>query len=138
MFKTFSFAFVFAILLICSKCASAGLRIDISNGLPDNSNLLAVHCRSKDDDLGNHTLRVNQNFSWRFVPNFIPNTLFFCHFWWGQKSKVFDVYNQKKMGCECEHNGPTYSNTCFWQARADGFYYSKFTPPAWEKKSGWD
>lgn len=66
--------------------------INIYNGLPKNRDKLFLHCSSKDDDLGNHTLFRNQVESWRFRTNFWGTTLFYCHFWWGLKTQAFVVF----------------------------------------------
>ncbi|KAL7175052.1 hypothetical protein ACSBR2_028788 [Camellia fascicularis] len=55
-------------------------------------NPLRVRCQSKDNDFGMHTLNNGQDFFWRFRPR---HTLFFCHFYWGSKDKMFDVLQYK-------------------------------------------
>lgn len=67
--------------------------INIYNGLPKNYDGLLLHCASRDDDLGNHTLFHNQVESWRFRTNFWGTTHFFCNFWWGRKTQAFLVFN---------------------------------------------
>ena len=37
---------------------------------------LTVHCKSKNDDLGEHVLRTGENYSWNFKENFWRSTLF--------------------------------------------------------------
>ncbi|XP_052206919.1 S-protein homolog 29-like [Diospyros lotus] len=87
------------------------------------SGLLIVRCQSKDDDIGVQTLRPNQNLTWRFRPHVFPaNTLFFCHFYWGFKDQIFDVYNNY-IDDFCTHrHSKDYS--CYWSVRPDGFYFS--------------
>lgn len=57
------------------------------NKLPQNSPPLMVHCASKNDDLGNHTLTFNQEFSWKFCENFFWNTLLHSEATWGKKTR---------------------------------------------------
>lgn len=93
--------------------------IHVTNKLPQNSAKLKIHCQSKNNDLGFHTLASEQDFHWSFCENLLPNTLFFCHFWWGSKKQTsLQVFNSEwKENC--------YTGYCYWQARADGIYMSK-------------
>ncbi|GFQ03565.1 hypothetical protein PHJA_002500300, partial [Phtheirospermum japonicum] len=47
------------------------ITVYVVNNLPSNSPLLDLRCQSGDDDLGNKTLRVNENFHWTFCQNFL-------------------------------------------------------------------
>ncbi|KAH6801378.1 hypothetical protein C2S52_001842 [Perilla frutescens var. hirtella] len=67
-------------------------RIYIVNKLPSTSPPLKVHCASHNNDLGTHILLHNQEFDWKFCNNFVGNTLFFCHLWWGSKKVAFEAY----------------------------------------------
>ncbi|KAL0349986.1 UNVERIFIED_CONTAM: hypothetical protein Sradi_4147800 [Sesamum radiatum] len=71
-----------------------GYEVHIVNNLPDNSSPLFVHCASKDDDLGNHTLRLNDDFNWHFRMNIGLTTLYYCRFLWESKNKICDVFNK--------------------------------------------
>ncbi|GFP88793.1 hypothetical protein PHJA_001023000 [Phtheirospermum japonicum] len=88
---------------------------------------MVVHCASGDDELGFHTLSVNEQFQWGFCP--APRTLFFCHLWWGSKQKSFDVFVSKFIK-------RTYDDY-YWVAASDGIYlsndYKSFT-----KKFDWE
>ncbi|GER42531.1 plant self-incompatibility protein S1 family [Striga asiatica] len=91
--------------------------IHITNKLPPKSDPLELHCASKDDDLGFHTLSPNQSFSWGFCENFVPNTLFFCHIWWESKDIGFESFNfEFHDGCIPD------GSQCFWEVRVDGLY----------------
>lgn len=105
--------------------------IHISNELPPNSQL-KLHCASKNDDLGNHTLIVGQEYTWSFCENFIPNTLFYCDATWGSKKCHFDAFSSAWNG-RCSHG------KCYWEAREDGFYMSssKDTPSFYKKYADW-
>ncbi|KAI3459597.1 hypothetical protein Pfo_016260 [Paulownia fortunei] len=94
--------------------------INIYDVLPQNSSKLITHCQSGDDDFGNHTLYLNQYQRWSFYTNIFGTTRFYCHFWWNQKQRIFDVFYAKNAGI-CE-TGLT--NTCSWVVKADGFYFS--------------
>lgn len=70
---------------------------------PTNPTSLNVHCKSKDDNLGIHTLNFGGLYKFSFKPQFIPirPTLFSCNFTWPQNPNIFhlDVYNQKHNKC---------------------------------------
>ncbi|KAL7177400.1 hypothetical protein ACSBR2_030707 [Camellia fascicularis] len=63
--------------------------------IPNNSTPMQVHCHSRDNDLRTYTLRYGKIFRWKFNPNFVGITPFFCHFYWGAKNKSFTVYDHK-------------------------------------------
>lgn len=89
--------------------------VHIYSELPKDSKPLTVQCKSKDDDLGNHTLYTGQEFNWHFRSNFFITTLFYCNFWWESKQSSFKVFDAS-----------WFSNTYMdnYVVRADGFYYS--------------
>ncbi|KAI3474342.1 hypothetical protein Pfo_029174 [Paulownia fortunei] len=104
----------------------------VANNLGLNSQPLVVHCASKDDDLGNHTLAIRQSFNWNFCESYFERTLFFCHFWWGSKNKQFNVFSSN-------HKKDCYNFACYWEARVDGIYFSGNYPPmSLDKKYDWD
>ncbi|KAL7148271.1 hypothetical protein ABFS83_06G166900 [Erythranthe nasuta] len=92
------YLFLFFILFACSihkgKSCFFYRRIHISvvNKLPNDSLPLSLHCKSRNDDLGNHTLTQNQDFNFSFyvIPIF---TLFTCDLMWGDKTSRVDVYD---------------------------------------------
>lgn len=102
---------------VCGRCfLSHKHYVSVVNNLP---NPIRYHCASKDDDFGYKTLNVDQSFRWSFCPNFFPNTLYFCHLWWGQKDQAFEVYNELKFDKK---------TTDFrWIAKTDGIYLSNQT-----------
>ncbi|XP_004513667.1 S-protein homolog 2-like [Cicer arietinum] len=85
------------------------VHVVITNGLdaPTTSKNITVHCKSKDDDLGFHTLMFGESWDFTFRPLVFPRwqeTLFFCSFTWPKDPLLhyLDVYNQKKDECiEC-------------------------------------
>lgn len=86
--------------------------VTITNGL-DNGQVLQVHCKSKNTDLGPQALQPNGAYSFKFQPNVIVlNTLFWCSFIWpGQPLKYFEIYKEKRdQRC----------NKCNWMIRPYG------------------
>lgn len=100
--------------------ATSQHHVHVLSNLPQDSAPLRIHCSSKNDDLGYHNLFPTQEFQWTFCPDFIPNTLYFCHLWWFPKEKAFDVY---KEGINKER--PTHDS--WWIAKSDGIYFSNQT-----------
>ena len=80
-----------------------------------NHKVLNVHCKSKDDDLGNHVLKGNANFHVTFCVNVWATTLFWCNFNWenshGGKYNVWWATTLIKDYCN-------YDN-CIWVARVE-------------------
>ncbi|ESW11846.1 hypothetical protein PHAVU_008G063400 [Phaseolus vulgaris] len=75
---------------------------------------LNLHCKSKDDDLGQHVLHYNQYFKITFGPNYFLQTLFFCSFQWGNGPFLYyNVYDQSKDLFKCAHD-------CRWYVHKDG------------------
>ena len=80
---------------------------------------LIVHCKSKDDDLGEHILRTGDNYNWSFKENFWISTLFWCNFSskHGQVSgNVFWPEGGSWFNDQCIHNN------CTWAIRDQGIY----------------
>ncbi|KAL8052105.1 hypothetical protein ABFS82_06G188700 [Erythranthe guttata] len=114
------------------RCAfTPKITVRVVNNLPPNSQPLAVHCASKDDDLGYHTLGVGEDFSWNFCNNIWGNSLFFCHLWVDRREKAFDSFR-------AEFIIGTPPNKYFqWSAQDDGIYFSHNDSP-FTKKFKWD
>ncbi|KAE9587765.1 putative plant self-incompatibility S1 [Lupinus albus] len=85
--------------------------IYIKNGL-DKGTPLTVHCKSKDDDLGVHVLKYDEEYKFQFEPSFLQNTLFFCGFTWDSKLHWFDIYDQDRDVTECRPD-------CKWSITRD-------------------
>ncbi|XP_004513501.1 S-protein homolog 5-like [Cicer arietinum] len=90
----------------------------ISNGLavPPTPTTMTLHCQSKDDDLGFHTLGFAESYQFSFKPEFtvFKNTLFFCSFTWpGNPLRHYlDIYSEKRDLDRCR--------TCKWKIVNDG------------------
>ncbi|KAG5588363.1 hypothetical protein H5410_048797, partial [Solanum commersonii] len=98
--------------------------VHVINNLPSNASLLKIHCASGDDDLGDHYLAVNQEFKWSFCQALAWTTLFFCHFWWDSKSKVFNVFDDP---VHCVEDGllPKITTQCAWVVKSDVYITNK-------------
>ncbi|KAK8714478.1 hypothetical protein V6N13_149668 [Hibiscus sabdariffa] len=69
---------------------------DLSSGID-----LTVHCKSKDDNLGEQHLGYHNNFDFGFRPSIFQNTLFFCSFQWNGITHQFDIYVQMRESLLC-------------------------------------
>ncbi|KAM7466306.1 hypothetical protein LguiB_013868 [Lonicera macranthoides] len=102
-------------------------------GLPKNTDLLEFRCQSKDDDLGYRKLHVGEGYYWKFKDNFFGITLYFCHFYWQKKEKVFNVFNRDTV-CDVVTGD---IHKCYWLVKPDGFYFTNYkanpTSPDWKK-----
>ncbi|KAI3462007.1 hypothetical protein Pfo_018670 [Paulownia fortunei] len=105
----------------------------IINYLSKNSSTLYVHCASRDDDLGIHSLNPRDYFHWDFRLNFWQTTLFFCRFQSSPKIKMCDVFT-RDLADNCETARASDGNNCVWSVKEDGFYISNRFPPTNSKK----
>ena len=51
---------------------------------------ITVHCKSGDDDLGQHILPYDGTYTFRFRPK--ESSLFYCSFAWQNQFKRYDIY----------------------------------------------
>ncbi|XP_057803731.1 S-protein homolog 5-like [Salvia miltiorrhiza] len=130
--------FVVLVWIICGNhvqvtaCITNRYEVHVTNKLPPKSAPLKLHCASKNDDLGNHILSLNQEIHWSFCDNFFWNTLFHCGASWGSKTCAFNAFND-------HWNGRCDTGFCYWEVRADGFYMSKHNddPTSFNKYADW-
>ncbi|KAM0017761.1 putative plant self-incompatibility S1 [Helianthus debilis subsp. tardiflorus] len=107
----------------------------IYNGIKDPIN---VHVQSGDDDLGNHTLALNNNENWSFCQTL--TTLFYAHFYWNSKIAFFDVFDINTSQKYCTRWKYRKERRCFWMVKEDGFYLADHLytfPGGWTKLHDW-
>ncbi|KAM3199041.1 hypothetical protein P3L10_034193 [Capsicum annuum] len=112
--------------------------VHVLNQLSGKSPQLELHCASGDNDLGYHYPHVGLNFHWKF--DSWARTLFFCHFWWGDKDKAFDVFNHPLYCVEDAYQFiPEDTLKCIYKVTAEGFYlgYEKDGETIYEKYREW-
>ncbi|CAN8272510.1 unnamed protein product [Cochlearia groenlandica] len=80
---------------------------DIGPGVP-----LTIHCKSKDDDLGEHVLQSGQIFVIKFRPNWFRTTIFKCSFNWNDQLKWFEIWSSSKDQGLCQK--------CYYSIKASG------------------
>ncbi|XVF61729.1 hypothetical protein PTKIN_Ptkin08bG0153800 [Pterospermum kingtungense] len=104
----------------------------ISNGL-GNGDQLTVHCKSKDDDLGVHTLRAYEHWSWTFKVNIWKTTLYWCD--------INTIEHHGSFKVSAMHDDildMCNSNECLWSARDDGLYLKDNSKDSWFLKYKWE
>lgn len=106
-------------------------KVHIINGYANNDNPLIIHCKSRDDDLGEHTLWMNNEFLFKFRKDFFVTTAFWCGFIHGSSRKVIYVFRIDYESNFCRATG-----NCFWSVREDGFYFSNDNK-SWVKRYNW-
>lgn len=111
-----------------------GYIVQIQNLIP-NSNI-TVHCKSKDNDIGEKWLTYNNEFHFKFCEKHLQGTLFFCHWYWDSKEEVNDVFNDTMM-YECNYDKGD-NNPCYWGAMTDGVYFYDFNKSVWGKQYDWN
>ena len=87
-------------------------KVVITNELASKEDLI-VHCKSKDDDLGEHRLRYTGSYSFSFERHIWFSTLFFCGFRWGNQFHWFDIYTPDSPDCTTPY-------PCEWFVDAQG------------------
>lgn len=92
----------------------------VNNVLPVSETPLLVHCASRNNDLGNHTLHYQDYVQWQFCLQIFHRTLFHCRVSWGSRSLSFDAFNNH-IRKHCSY--------CLWQAQSDGIYFQKQAHP---------
>ncbi|KAJ4850197.1 hypothetical protein Tsubulata_027133 [Turnera subulata] len=107
-------------------------RVHVIDGFSSNDQPLLLHCWSKDQDLGNHTLYIGGDFNFRFGSRVVaPYTRFTCEMHWGQKHQTVTVFNKRSVENWCCNSGQ-----CYWRGQDDGIYYSSDNS-SYQKKYDW-
>ncbi|RDX65426.1 S-protein-like 2, partial [Mucuna pruriens] len=103
--------------------------VRVQNDLKDGI-ILYLHCKSKDDDLGQHDLGTGQYQEWSFRDNFADTTLFWCSMFAYDTKMSFEIYNAKIDESKCDKQ-------CYRSIRPDGGYFYDQLHNLWEKRYSW-
>lgn len=110
-------------------------RVAIVNQLSSNQNLF-VHCKSKDNDLGDHYVPVEQNFQWEFRENAFSTTLFWCTLKTPTNLHAsFEVFWREQhdwLSYRCNYTA------CIWVARDNGIYLHNTPEGSLELIHNWE
>lgn len=105
--------------LSCSPTIFSSMAVFIENRMEDKS-VLKLHCKSKDDDMGEHNLYYGQHTRFVFRPSPFGRTRFWCDVFWNNKWVAYDAYIEKRDFSRCYHNhcncqwGITSKGPCLW------------------------
>lgn len=105
-------------------------RVHIINNLSHDN--LDIHCHSCEDDLGQHMLGKNDDFTFKFGQHIV----FVTHFWCEMK---YGDYHSKAITVYTDDFGDKYcclTKKCFWSVRDDAFYFSN-NNRSWVKWYDW-
>lgn len=117
--RSISFNFLLVLLAMFifsnSSIVVADYHVYIINNL-DESVILRVHCKSKDNDLGIRNISYGGLVSWKFKINIIRTTLFYCDINWRNVKGHFDVFVAKRDAHRCV------DHKWYWRIDLDGLY----------------
>ncbi|CAN1256717.1 S-protein homolog 3 [Linum perenne] len=86
---------------------------------------LNLHCKSKQDDLGEKVIRKWGSYSWHFIPNFWGTTQFYCAMSWEGSEGLhwFDIYIEKRDKGRCSDCKwvVTQRGPCWYNSTADAY-----------------
>lgn len=92
-------------------------RVRVFNNMT-NGQTVSIHCKSKDDDLGQHNLEVGKELTWGFRENILSSTLFWCYIRNQHDHVSLEVFNAKDYNLYYRCKGLE----CIWSIRDDGIY----------------
>ncbi|GAV80336.1 Self-incomp_S1 domain-containing protein, partial [Cephalotus follicularis] len=75
---------------------------------------VTIHCKSKDDDLGEHVITRLNFYGWSFKVNLVETTLYFCDISTQNGRGVYDIYKARRDANRC--------HICLWQVEVDGVH----------------
>ncbi|KAJ0035715.1 hypothetical protein Pint_25182 [Pistacia integerrima] len=107
-------------------------KVHIINGFLSNRKPLIIHCYSRDDDLGEHTLWMNDSFNFHFRVSLIRFTHFWCFFQWDSHYKRMEVFQ-----LDDEYNLCFDTANCYWLVDEDGFFLSADNA-TWYHRNDWN
>ncbi|CAL5413684.1 unnamed protein product [Camellia sinensis] len=103
-------------MMMSHNSHNRSFQVHITSEVPDTPGPLTIHCKSRDNDLGEQLMNNGQDFHWSFKENLFGTTLFFCGFGWNGKIQSFDVFSDTLD--EYGHR-PQEPWLCVWIVRPD-------------------
>ncbi|KAF8092531.1 hypothetical protein N665_0412s0025 [Sinapis alba] len=120
-FLIFTLCFGSSETITCHKNTLA-----FQNSLTHSESTLNVHCKSRDNDLGDHIVKFKDpayNFS--FHDSVIFTTKFVCSLYWSRDNLVYHQKFTAYIGAAIYRCGALYT----WNAQDDALYLSKDRKP---------
>lgn len=122
----------FFTLLICFSSICLGghatfpytaFQVHIHNEL-DNATPLILHCKSKDKDVGEHSVFLHNEFNFKFHMDFWGFTLYSCNFWWRGQTGGVKIFDEDIANMFCQGRLFTL-NHCYWYVTQKGFFIKR-------------
>ncbi|KAL4576493.1 hypothetical protein LXL04_012588 [Taraxacum kok-saghyz] len=113
-------------------CVTRTWQIYVINVIPED---IVVHIKSRDDDLGNHTISSKGNYNWSFCEDVFGRTRFYGNFWWGSDFQNLALFDNEVRGV-CAPSKQDY-NYCYWSVSPNGFWVSAHQDGGWVLKKTW-
>lgn len=116
------FALICGCLPTISSFYLGKVNIHLTNMMPDGK-VATIHCKSGDNDLGEHKLGPGEDFHWEFGVNIFETTVFWCNIWCPYDGHTlyvgFHIYEAERdigaCGTNCERfigpGGISFRNT---------------------------
>ncbi|XP_023734139.1 S-protein homolog 1-like [Lactuca sativa] len=109
-------------------CITPKWDLDVINTISDD---IFTLIKSRDNNLGNHTLPFNGNYHRSFGERVVGVTPFYS-VWWGSRFQTLNLFNEDVEQNYCYIDGMHDSN-CYWFVKPDGFYASAYPNPSGDK-----
>ncbi|XWS13511.1 hypothetical protein CRYUN_Cryun36dG0043300 [Craigia yunnanensis] len=113
--STRHFSSLICFLLLVIWCDSSfhqlNVHVQISNDIGKDLDL-TVHCKSKDDDLGNQVISYQNTWEFHFRPNVWGTTQYYCSMAWKGAFHWFDIF--------VANRDYPYCHVCQWSIKPDG------------------
>ncbi len=129
------------LLLLCEArvLVSGRTHVHLINQIGSDLN---VHCWSKDDDLGQHTIPSGQEYQWRFNRLFVNDihmrTRFHCSVSWAE---AYDyqllAYESFRDHYSCGGNPDGRNHDCLWLFAPEGIYFYDYQSSIWSLRYPW-
>uniref|UniRef100_A0A7N1A2F1 S-protein homolog n=1 Tax=Kalanchoe fedtschenkoi TaxID=63787 RepID=A0A7N1A2F1_KALFE len=107
------------------------LYLTVENQMEKPATAIKIHCKSKDNDMGEHTLWNGMHTTFSFRRNVFGKTYFWCDVFSNNKWEVFDAFVDKrdfyrcyKDHCDCKW-AITSKGPCFWDRTKQTYRFSK-------------
>ncbi|KAI3887005.1 hypothetical protein MKX03_028919 [Papaver bracteatum] len=135
--------FLFSILVSKGSSIFDPVTVQVQNDIEGDHVLLKIHCKSLDDDLGEHVLSFGNEWDWFFRVGF-GTTKFWCDYrWYDNRDQRWyqgshEVFKAGRSGFRSRYFNICRTK-CIWSARRDGLYLSRRDKDGiWEKRFTWD
>ncbi|MCL7052109.1 hypothetical protein MKW94_001956 [Papaver nudicaule] len=136
------FFFLFSMLVSKGFSLFDPTTVQVQNDIVGDQVVLKIHCKSLDDDLGEHVLNFGEEWHWQFRVGF-GTTYFSCDYkWYHNKDQRYyegshEVYKASFSGFKAKYYVICHSK-CVWSARSDGLYLYRRDKGLWERRYVWD